>query len=638
MTTVEHQPPSPDAGSTTPPRWWQRVWALRWRWLAWFAGLGVVMVVAAVVVATVAPGYLHTQLEQRLSASWGATVEIESVEVRWIDLVVDVQGLRIEDGVRLTVEVDRIEAEVSWRDLVRGVVRPEVVLHQPVVVLGARAAPARPDSQQGLDDFESVQVVDGSLRIDVPTTTGSASVMLTDIRAQLEPRETATPSALTDLSVEVSATVGEQGTLTASGRLSSQTPAAAWNFRFDLDHFALPSLNPLWIDLVEMDVEHGLLSLDGELARSPARLRGRIRPRFEELALLGADEDALHPMAEALFGHMLMGARSTITIDREMTGDRGSSLPELLATDWQTLIQDVIKRGYARRLSTLRGYSATIGDVHVDFGKGLLQLMDVVIDAEAPVIDIPLVAIERVDVVFDPAVTQAGTPAYKHVLLHRPTLTFATGVEGSESRLQFDESWLDTISAIPFATRDLVVHQGRIDVWDARGEQPVNVFVSDIELSGEQMARDLHAPGVRGAELSGTGTVMGEALASINVVYEPRAAVPNVDVDMVLEPVELTTLAPALQVFVEVDAVGGQMGFSAHLDVRNYEVQATVVPRVHRPQLRVLGSRRIRKIIISRALRRMRSHAIEIEYTMEPDEGLLHAFFPELIQAVFLGR
>ena len=59
----------------------------------------------------------------------------------------------------------------------------------------------------------------------------------------------------------------------------------------------------------------------------------------------------------------------------------------------------------------------------------------------------------RVDVVFDPAVTRAGAPAYKHVTLWRPTFTFATGVEGSDNQLQFDESWLDTISAIPFPTR-----------------------------------------------------------------------------------------------------------------------------------------------------------------------------------------
>jgi hypothetical protein len=387
-----------------------------------------------------------------------------------------------------------------------------------------------------------------------------------------------------------------------------------------------------------MDVDRGLVSIDGELTRGPERLRGRVRPHFEDVALLGTDEDALHPMAEALFGHMLMGSRSTITIDRPMTGER-ASLPELLETDWQTLIQQAIKKGYARRLSTLRGFTASIGDVSVDFSHGLLQLLDVVVDTETPVIELPLISIDRVDVVFDPAVAHAGAAAYKHVTLWEPTLTFITGVDDADNQLQFDESWLDTISAIPFPTRDLTVHEGRIDLWDIRHEEPVNVSVSDIELEGREMARQLHAAGVRGAELSGTATVLDEAKASIRVVYEPRTAVPNLDVDMRLEPLQLLTLAPALQVFAGVDAVGGEVGFSAHLAARDHEVKARVVPDVHRPELKALGrGRMLRKLIIGRALRRMRSHVLEFEYSTKPNRGLLQEFFPQLIQAVFRGR
>ena len=114
-----------------------------------------------------------------------------------------------------------------------------------------------------------------------------------------------------------------------------------------------------------------------------------MRPRFEQVSLLGADEDALHPIAEALFGHMLMGARSTIAVDRPMTGEE-SSLPELLETDWQTLIAATIRQGYTRRLNTLQGFSAHIGDVQVDLGHGLLQLFDVEIDTDHPVLEHPL--------------------------------------------------------------------------------------------------------------------------------------------------------------------------------------------------------------------------------------------------------
>ncbi|MCH9681150.1 MAG: AsmA family protein [Deltaproteobacteria bacterium] len=622
--------PSPEGQAARPPR--------RRRWRRWVLAVLALLTVVGIVLVAAAPAYIERLVRERLAQSWGADVKLDRIEVRWTRMQVHLHGLQFDDGVRLRVDVERVEADLSWSDLVRGSVRPELLVVAPRIRFRVEPAGEQTRSQRGLEAFESVDVVDGTLEVVIATGHGPAVVSLTEIEARIDARLAASPTARMDLTVEASATVGEHGHLHASGRMSSRTPAEAWSFRFELRQFALASLNTLWLDLVEMDVERGQLAVDGDLMRTPKRLRGRIRPQFEDIALLGANEEALHPMAEALFGHMLMGSRSTMSIDRAMTEDRRSSLPELLETDWQTIIQDVIKRGYARRLSTLRGFRATIGDVRVDFGEGLLQLMDVVVDAESPVIETPVVAIERVDVVFDAEVTSAGTPAYKHVTLWKPTLTFATGVEGSETKLQFDETWIDTISAIPFATRDLIVHDGRIDVWDFRGAEVVNVFVSDIELEGREMASDLHLPGVRGAELSGTGLVLGEAPASIRMVYEPRASPPNLDADMLLEPVELTTLAPVLQAFAEVDAVGGRVGLSAHLDARNYEVEASVVPEVHRPQLRTIGGRRIRKLLLSRALRHLRSHTIDLHYTMEPGDGPLHSFFLELVQAIFFRR
>ncbi|MCA9710083.1 MAG: DUF748 domain-containing protein [Myxococcales bacterium] len=574
-------------------------------------------------------------------ARWGAAVTVERVEVAWSRLAIDAYGVRFDDGVRLEVDIARLEIDLAWEDLLAGSRRPTIVVHQPFITLEARSAPPREDQPppEDMSAFEALEIVDGTLELVLPTEREPAFVDLTEISARIDNRRELAASATMDLGIHATARVGESGTLQVDGRASSRAPAQAWSVRFELERFELPILNQLWLSIVEMDVDRGFLSLEGELTRGPTRLRGRVRPRFEEVVLLGADEDALHPMAEALFGPMLMGSANTIAIDRPMT-EAGSSLPELLQEDWRTLLQHAIRQGYARRLSTLRGFSATIGDVQVDFSQGLMQLYDVEIDTQAPVLKTPLVTIGQVDVVFDAAVAHAGVPAYKHVTLWRPTLSFATGVEGADNRLQFDEAWLDKISAVPFPTRDLVVHQGRLDVYDLRDDEdePVHVFVGDIELRGAQMARELHPAGVRGAELSGTATVLGEAPASIRVVYEPRAPVPNLDMDLRLEPVALTTLAPALQVYAGVDAVEGRVGFSAHLAARDHRIEASVVPEVHRPKLQAMGGLMLRKLLVGRALRRLQSRVIELRYTMEPDEGLLHEFFPQLIQAVFLGR
>ncbi|MEM7157949.1 MAG: DUF748 domain-containing protein [Myxococcota bacterium] len=612
----------------------------RRRRLRWWGWLGIVLLVLAGIATFVylrAPSYLDAQIRARLSERFGAAVQFDRVEVRWGDLAFDIYDVHYDDGVRLEVDVERVEVGFTYSKLLWGPRKPTVVVHQPMVAFEVRQAPPREEDREppDLDAFESIEIVGGAAEVSVPTSRGPAFLDLSDLSGRIEPRENATATSKMDLRISAAATVGDAGHLSVEGRTSSRNPAEAWSLRFDLERFELPCLNQLWLDIVEMDVESGYLSLDGDLTRSPEKLQGRIRPHFEEIRLLGANEDALHPMAEALFGHMLMGARSTISIDRPMLGDRGSSLPELLETDWQSILQAAIRNGYARRLSRLDGFEARIGDVQVDFSQGLLQMYDVELDRNDPVLDVPFVQVERIDVVFDPEVATEA-PAYKHVTLWEPTATFVTGVEGVETEIKFDDTWIDTISAIPFQTRDLTIHRGRVDLWDFRAEEPISVSVSEIELLAEEMATDLHDPGIRGAQLSATATVLDEAHASIHVVFEPGAVTPNIDIDMMLEPLELTSLAPLLRVFAGVDAVSGHVGLTASIDVYRGRVKASVSPDVHRPKLKPLGrGHMLRRIIIQSALRRLRARGLELRYSMEPGQGVLHEFFPELLKAIF---
>ncbi len=591
------------------------------------------------IMAAKAPAALEARIERRLSAAWGGPVEVERVTVSWSGPTITAHGLRFEDGVRLEVEVERLELELVWSELLRGDSRPAITVHGPRGSLEARAAPDRERPAPEPSEFESLTVTDGALEVTLETTGGPVLVSLTEIQAQVDPRVSAGGSSAMDLAVHLEGSLGAEGRVRIDGRVSSRAPAEAWSAAFELERFELSSLNRLWLDIIEMDVDHGYLSLDGHLTRSPSRVHGRIRPRFEEISMLGAGEEALHPMAEALFGHMLMGARSTIPIDRPVTEDQGSSLSELVRTDWKTIIQDVIRHGYARRLSKLEGFRASIGDVRVDFSRGMLQLLGVRLELDEPLIDIPFASIERIDVVFDPEVADSRARAYKHVTLWRPTLTFASGLTGAETQITFDDTWIDTISAIPFKTRDLLVHEGRVELWDFRGEEPLNISITEIELVGEEMATDLHPMGGRGARIAATGWVLDQAQASLDILYEPRMVVPNVGIKLQLDSIDLRSLAPALQVFADVDPVSGRVGFAASIDAHDYRVNASVVPDVFRPKIRTFeGRHMLRRFIIERALRRLQSRSLELNYSMDPGEGVLHEFFTELIKGIFRGN
>lgn len=565
-------------------------------------------------------------------------MQVGDVEIHWLGPGLSIRGIALETA-SLALTVEDLDVRIPWRRLVQSDTKPDFTVVRPVVVL-TQADDAeegeRPSLQ--LDTFESLTVVDGTMRLRMRTHSGPTELELAGVAVVMDnPR---LGSSQMGTRVKLSARLPERGSIMLDGQVSSADPRAAWRFRFAVARLALATFNNLWRDIVEMDVETGTLSARGELQRTERYLRGRVTPNFEDLVLLDPDEDALHPMGEALFGHMLSAANSTVEVNQALEVGSTMSFDKLLTADWKRLIAAVIKRGYSRRLDTLDGYEAKIGDVEVDFGMGLLTLLDVQLIRESRRLDEPFVVVPRIDVVFDESVMQHGATSYKHVTLWDPIVRFVSGRSGEESQIQFDERWVDKISALPFKTRTLIVHGGRVQYRDERREEPVEIFVSEIEMAGLQMAAGQHPAGYRGARLSGSGKIMGEATATIAVAFEPRAQPANIDLDLFVPPLELSVLNPVLRTYAEVEAESGSLGFSAHMTARARQVDASVVPTVVKPKLKGVpwARKKLRHVVLERRIKKLRGRAIDLSFEVAPGEGVLHEFFPEFLIAALRER
>lgn len=615
------------------PEWMRHRWTVR-------LGVGLLVLGAALLVLTqLAPGLVKQRIEAALAERFGPKAQVGRVAIHYGRLAVTLHDLTLETPT-MAIVVDEVEVDWPLASLVRNDARPSVYVRGPNVDLRVEGSSDEDPEQRPtqLDVFDTLEVTGGAVSVRLVTHRGPTELSLHDIGATLANPRFGSSQMGTRLAV--TAALPGRGTLRADGQVSSTDPRLAWRIRFDLQELELSPFNRLFLDIVEMDVESGTLSVTGELLRTTAHLRGQITPHFEDLIVYTPGEASDHPMGEALFGHMLSGADATIDVNRVLDAGSTLSLARMLSTDWKELVADVIKRGYSRRLGTLDGYEAKIGDVEIDFGMGLLTLLDVELVNESHQVDVPFVSVPRIDVVFDHAVTERNVKAYKHVTLWDPTLIFVAGDTGSESQVKFDDRWIDKVSALPFKTRDLVVHGGRVEYRDDRYETPVHFFVSDIEMAGLEMAEGLHASGFRGGRLSGSGRIMGTGAATFAVAYEPRAAVPNIDLDIYLAPLSLSTLNPVLLAYAEVEADGGSLGFSAHISARRLHVDASVIPTVLAPKLRsVAGARhRLRHVRLERRIKRLRGHAIDLSFLMEPGEGVLHEFFPEFLVAAIRER
>lgn len=603
----------------------------------WFIGATCI----AVLVWMLTPYLLQTVVEQHLSKRLATPVEVGEVELVLLTPGVVVRDTAFSLDEHATVELPEVAVEWSWRSMLRAA--PSVAVRGPRVrihvVPGARTRRSSRSSSDALTRFGSLRVVGGSLHASLETEARRIDFEISDIAAEL--RNTAQRASEQTTHFELSGRIGDSGHLEARGSTAPVQPEENWSVDFHIDDVDMVPLNPLWNALVEMDASAGALSLRGEVSHSRGRLRGRIEPNFTNLRLLGEGEKARHPMGEALFSEMLSGASNAMTFDRPSTAGRGDLLMDLLATDWETVIEGVIRRGYQRQLDTLDGYVSRIGAVEVAFHRGHLVLHDVSIARDTGLVPTPFIAVKALEVTFDETVREPGTESFKHVVLREPVLTFVAHEKESRSQMRFDPVWPEKVSSLPFQTKELRVENGTIRFVEQRGTEVNEIAIEEVTLVGRRMARVLSAPGQREASIEASGLALGATPVATTVRYEPASVQGNSHFELTVGALPLTKLNPLARTHAEFDSSSGTVALDAVFDVRGGRVAAAVELAVDHVQIIGKDERHIehplREFMLERRIRDLDGKRLEVEFSRDFESGLLMQVAMKLLGEVMRG-
>lgn len=557
------------------------------------------------------PTLLASWFTARVSGALGVAAEVEDVELRLLAGEVTVRGIHAappaEDSAS-TLHVDALTLRWRWRDLVRGVVVVEGTMKglDLTIDLYRPWPPERNAARSRSTHMRSLEIDSGTLAVVLAADTDPI-LALTDLHGTVL-RSTGPRTELLTTRVSLTAQTGEGGSLTLDGAISPLAPAANWTVRFTLERLDLRRLNPLFERAFEMDVEHGWLSLDGWVNVGFGRLRGKIRPRFEELQLLGRDERRVrHPMAEALFSSMLSGADLPIDIDRSAAGD--SAFDDLADIDAMQLLRHVILNGFIRRLDTLAGYESSAGGLEVDFPGGKLSFFDVTLTKKNGAVDRPFVTIARMDIVVEQSAVDSEVLTYKSIVLHRPSLTFVTGSTPAKSQLTFDPQWQEKVNVLPYPTDRVEIIDGRIEYRDDTTSPSTSLVVSDLDLVADNIGRAKAHSARRAARLVGSARVMDASALAIELEFTPGVVDLDAAIRLRLDPLPLRDLNVLLAGRLGIDVDSGTLAFGADLDVYNGELRGTVTPQLH--QVRVLGAHEthfehpLREFLLERRLKKL---------------------------------
>lgn len=580
----------------------------RW-WLVWSSS--VIAVIAALRLA--APSIVAAWLTSSMGAELGVAAQIEDVELGLLTGEIEIRGIHAAppaDASASSLDIDVLTLRWRWRDLLRGIARVDGrVSGVDVVVDLQRPWPAVRDPASARPSrLRSLAVESGSVRVVMAADTPPL-LALTGLHGRMTRTSGhATETMTTHFSV--AAETGDGGSFTLVGASAPVEPAASWTLRFTLDRLDLRPLNPLFEQVLEMDVERGWLSLEGGVTLGMGRCRGRIHPRFEELQLLGHGERQVrHPMGEALFSSMLSGAELPIDIDQAVLSTGDSVLDALAGVDAMELLGDIILRGFIRRLATLDGYEPAAARVEVDFPSGRLSFFDITLTRDGGGVGRPFVSIARMDIVIEPSAVDREAVTYKSIALHEPSLVFVTGETPANSQITFDPEWQAKVNVLPYPTDLVEIFDGRIEYRDDTTRPPTSLVVSDLHLRAEKLGRAREHEGRRGATLVGSGRVMDLSALTIAIDFTPGVVELDAAARLRLEPLPLRDLNQLLAGRLGVDVSSGTLALTADLEAHDGHLQGRITPRLD--DVRVLGvderevEHPVRELMLERRLRKL---------------------------------
>ncbi len=622
--------------SIDPPRKPRR----RRRWL--LGGLLVLVVLVGLRVA--APWIVAAQIESRLGEALGATVRVDDVDLRLWAGELRVHGLHAapaDSASASALSIRTLQVSWRWRELLRGSAPLDLQMDGVAVTLDLHAPwPAEPAARtsQGLGPLRSLALRDG--RLEVVLAPDAAPVLaLDDIRGVLHEGAWGARGEAMTTQLRVAAGTGEGGRLALTGAFSPARPREIWTLQFALDRLDLRPQNPLFREVLEMDLERGTLSVTGDLTSSGGRLRGHVVPSFDQLTLLDAQEPVRHPMAEALFSSMLATSDLPIEIDRAASlpgGGLAVRLDNAFRREAMDLLRQLILRGFTRRLNTLIGHDATIGGLDVDFPRGALVFTDVTLRKTDGVAELPFLHVARLEVIVEPSAVDPSIETFKAVVLHEPHLVYIVGRTEAASQRSIDPDWQTKVSALPYPTDRLEIVNGRLEYRDETTSPPSRFVLSGLGLAAENLARARREPGTRGATLTARALVTSESSLSVEAAFSPGSEALDGELRLTLAPVQLTRLNGLLRSNFGVDVSSGTLGLVAEFDARAGHLTGAVTPALS--DVTVLGMKEqdithpLRELLIELRLKRL--DGVRLPLDIHAQQDLLRKIPRALLAAI----
>ena len=223
-------------------------------------------------------------------------------------------------------------------------------------------------------------------------------------------------------------------------------------------------------------------------------------------------------------------------------------------------------------------YDGEIGDIDIHLWRGAYSIEHVRLNKVTGNVPVPLFASQRLDLAIEWPALMAGKVVGR-VAMEKPELNFVDSAEEAEDQTGAGGPWLQILEDLfPFKINSLHVNQGSMHFRTFDAEQPVDVFIADLNASILNLGNiyDEVTPLVSSVEAK--GLAMGHAPLEYKMKFDPFSYRPTFQLAVRLIGLDVTKTNPLTRTYGAFDFERGWFDLVVELDAKEGGLEGYVKP------------------------------------------------------------
>lgn len=255
-------------------------------------------------------------------------------------------------------------------------------------------------------------------------------------------------------------------------------------------------------------------------------------------------------------------------------------------------LPSLAKRYVNQQLNELPGYTGHVQNIDISLWRGAYAIDDLLLKKRADTSKYPFLRIAHCDLSIQWKAVWKGK-LVSEVVLNKPVI-YILKETADLSKEPSKDHWTKTVKALmPITINKLQVDHGTFRYLDRSANPLVNLYLDSLQLTAHNLANVEENSGRLPSSVVLTGTSIGGGRLKGNMKVNILKEMPDVDMNMQLTSVRLTSLNGFIKKYGKFDVEQGTLNMYSEMKILDGSIQGYVKPFIR--NLKVLDWKKDKK-------------------------------------------